>query len=144
MRLIIRPVDTFNSAVEKMLKLCCEYQEKYSSRQRQYPFNNCVNDPVIFHAQQFSQRIYSFSFPGAHFRQRWVFAFMCFLGLFHAYAMRACLSITLTEMVITKEPDVTFDDSCPFNTIENVTATGAHARSREIYSWNEEIQVSRL
>ncbi|XP_058808281.1 putative inorganic phosphate cotransporter [Phymastichus coffea] len=75
-----------------------------------------------------------------HFRQRWVFALMCFLGLFHAYAMRACLSITLTEMVITSEPDVAYDDSCPFNVIENVTVTDASARSREIYSWNEETQ----
>ncbi|XP_076627177.1 putative inorganic phosphate cotransporter [Colletes latitarsis] len=41
--------------------------------------------------------------------QRWVFAVMGFLALFNAYAMRVCLSITLTEMVLPQ--DITIDES---------------------------------
>ena len=37
---------------------------------------------------------------GGRIPQRWIFAIMGFLALFNAYAMRVCLSITITEMVI--------------------------------------------
>lgn len=39
-------------------------------------------------------------YAGGRIPQRWIFAIMGFLALFNAYAMRVCLSITITEMVI--------------------------------------------
>ena len=66
---------------------------------------------------------------------------MCFLGLFHAYAMRACLSITMTEMVVPIEPEELFDDSCKAESVQtnttNVTLSGGS------YEWSEYTQVKR-
>lgn len=66
---------------------------------------------------------------------------MCFLGLFHAYAMRACLSITLTKMVPPIESDVTFDDSCPSLPMETSLSGNATVYSGEVYEWSEHTQV---
>ncbi|XP_016837116.1 sialin-like [Nasonia vitripennis] len=73
-------------------------------------------------------------------RQRWVFAAMCFLGLFHAYAMRACLSIVMTKMVPPIESDVTLDDSCPSTTAEIHSSTNTTLHSEELYDWSEHTQ----
>ncbi|XP_017767230.1 PREDICTED: putative inorganic phosphate cotransporter isoform X2 [Eufriesea mexicana] len=59
--------------------------------------------------------------------QRWIFAIMGFLALFNAYAMRVCLSITITEMVIQTPGSATHNGhNCSVigeTTYENVAVT---------------------
>jgi ACS family sodium-dependent inorganic phosphate cotransporter len=69
---------------------------------------------------------------------------MGFLGLFNAYAMRACLSITITEMVIPTDLTTTsIDDTCHEfqNTTlsNNSSITNVHKGN---YDWNEYTQVT--
>lgn len=52
---------------------------------------------------------------GIQIQQRWVFAIMGFLAIFNAYTMRVCLSITITEMVVSEsknESTVTDENTC--------------------------------
>ena len=74
---------------------------------------------------------------------------MGFLGLFNAYAMRACLSITITQMVVPPEHTTEFkDDTCQL--LENMTQTagnssGGNAPPQPLhggtYEWSEYTQV---
>ncbi|XP_043464844.1 putative inorganic phosphate cotransporter isoform X4 [Leptopilina heterotoma] len=69
--------------------------------------------------------------------QRWVFAVMGFLALFIAYAMRVCLSIAITEMVIPHTDNGTKEETegqCPIeNDPKESTAGGT-------YDWDENTQ----
>lgn len=67
---------------------------------------------------------------------------MCFLALFNAYAMRVCLSIAITRMVVPVNvpEDEVLDDTCASldsgpSTPVNETATGG------TYEWSEYTQV---
>lgn len=78
-------------------------------------------------------------FPGIHIPQRWVFAVMGFFALFIAYAMRVCLSIAITEMVVPESHnDTIFDEgTCPVEEIsKNSTST-----SGGTYEWSQSTQV---
>ncbi|XP_051157949.1 putative inorganic phosphate cotransporter isoform X5 [Leptopilina boulardi] len=70
--------------------------------------------------------------------QRWVFAVMGFLALFIAYAMRVCLSIAITEMVIpqTDNGTKTEEGTCPIdkNDPPKESTVGG------TYAWDEETQ----
>ncbi|XP_058791446.1 sialin-like [Phymastichus coffea] len=70
--------------------------------------------------------------------QRWIFALMGFLGLFNAYAMRACLSISITEMAVpTEHATESRDDACQVNVTSSGNATAVHKGS---YEWTEYTQ----
>ena len=81
-------------------------------------------------------------FSGIRIPQRWVFAVMGFLALFIAYAMRVCLSIAITEMVVPEKynNDTIFDeDVCeayPDDNPKNSTST-----SGGTYEWSQSTQV---
>ncbi|XP_014223244.1 putative inorganic phosphate cotransporter [Trichogramma pretiosum] len=77
-----------------------------------------------------------------HIPQRWIFALMGFLGLFNAYAMRACLSITITQMVVpTTHAFISEDETCRFNdTISTNTTVYPDVTSKGIYNWDETLQ----
>ena len=66
---------------------------------------------------------------------------MGFLALFNAYAMRICLSIAITEMVVPLNITEEFiDDTCSnlaSETLTNVTTVF----SRGTYEWSEYTQV---
>ena len=67
---------------------------------------------------------------------------MAFLALFNAYAMRICLSIAITEMVVPLNiTEELIDDTCT-NLIKepysNNTAIDSH---RGTYEWSEYTQV---
>ncbi|XP_033214215.1 sialin-like isoform X2 [Belonocnema kinseyi] len=73
-----------------------------------------------------------------HIPQRWVFAVMGFFALFIAYAMRVCLSIAITEMVVPENHnDTIFDEgACPAEEIlKNSTST-----SGGTYEWSQSTQ----
>jgi hypothetical protein len=74
--------------------------------------------------------------------QRWIFALMGFLALLNAYAMRVCLSIAITEMVVQPNSSTAAQGSCPLNihVSGNSTADSSH---KGIYPWSEEEQVRR-
>lgn len=64
---------------------------------------------------------------------------MGFLALFNAYAMRVCLSIAITEMVLPENKTVTSTEGlCPADNI----ASNSTPSSGGTYRWNEETQVS--
>lgn len=78
---------------------------------------------------------------GIRIQQRWIFAIMGFLALFNAYAMRICLSIAITEMVVPLNITEEFiDDTCSElanKQLSNVTT----AHGSGIYDWSEYTQV---
>ena len=68
---------------------------------------------------------------------------MCFWASFIAYAMRNCLSMTITRMV--KDPpkqDVLVQDTCPDYVFEN--SVNNNYTSNENYEWNEAQQVNNF
>ncbi|XP_029050700.1 putative inorganic phosphate cotransporter [Osmia bicornis bicornis] len=74
--------------------------------------------------------------------QRWIFAIMGFLAVFNAYAMRVCLSITITEMVrasenTTKPIDDTCDPMGGNDLDDNVDFKPSNAKQ---YEWDERTQ----
>ncbi|XP_012343684.1 putative inorganic phosphate cotransporter isoform X1 [Apis florea] len=74
--------------------------------------------------------------------QRWIFAIMGFLALFNAYAMRVCLSITITEMVIPMK-NATHNDqyTCRINTTENgMDDNDLKPSNAKKYDWDEMMQ----
>ncbi|XP_014215960.1 putative inorganic phosphate cotransporter [Copidosoma floridanum] len=73
----------------------------------------------------------------AQIPQRWVFVFMGFLALFSAYAMRVCLSITVTQMVVPIHEKTTnfTDDTCPG--LENDAPDRPTAFTGGTYEWSE-------
>ncbi|XP_011496713.1 PREDICTED: sialin-like [Ceratosolen solmsi marchali] len=71
--------------------------------------------------------------------QRWIFALMGFLALLNAYAMRVCLSIAITEMVMQPNSSTIADGSCPSNIHISGNST-ADNTNKGIYNWNEEEQ----
>ncbi|XP_058793473.1 sialin-like isoform X2 [Phymastichus coffea] len=85
----------------------------------------------------------------ARIPQRYVFALMCFFGLFNAFAMRSCLSIAITEMVGSSSEAVIDDDACTYDDIplpsksstDNSGSGVIHANTtRETYDWSEYTQ----
>ncbi|XP_053987943.1 putative inorganic phosphate cotransporter isoform X1 [Hylaeus volcanicus] len=69
--------------------------------------------------------------------QRWVFAVMGFLALFNAYAMRVCLSITITEMVYPSTSENHTEDVCEYEpdvfAVTNLTRTSVNGKR---YDWD--------
>ncbi|XP_058791949.1 putative inorganic phosphate cotransporter isoform X2 [Phymastichus coffea] len=76
----------------------------------------------------------------AYVPQRWVFAVMGFLALLNAYAMRVCLSITITEMTLPREGSVAGEEICSQLIPGNATGGGAAPARRGTYDWDEELQ----
>ncbi|KAJ8681205.1 hypothetical protein QAD02_016992 [Eretmocerus hayati] len=74
--------------------------------------------------------------------QRWILALMGFLGLFNAYAMRACLNITITEMVAPTNHHVQHfvDDTCSFTEDELPSNSTVAKTSSGTYDWSEVTQ----
>ncbi|XP_046627286.1 putative inorganic phosphate cotransporter isoform X1 [Neodiprion virginianus] len=70
--------------------------------------------------------------------QRWIFALMGFLAITNAYAMRICLSLAITEMVVSEDStDDTVDETlCP---ADNTTTTSS-SNSAGTYDWDESLQ----
>jgi ACS family sodium-dependent inorganic phosphate cotransporter len=65
---------------------------------------------------------------------------MCFLALFNAYAMRACLSIAITEMVVpTIVTDDIRDETCP--SMDVISPTNETRHFQGMYEWDEYTQV---
>ena len=79
--------------------------------------------------------------PGVHIQQRWIFAIMAFAALFNLYAMRICLSIAITEMVVPLNvTEELIDDTCSHLSspqLENVTRVADSGN----YDWSEYTQV---
>lgn len=80
---------------------------------------------------------------GGRIPQRWIFAIMGFLALFNAYAMRICLSITITEMVIPMKNAMHNDQyTCQINTTENgMDDNDVKPSNAKKYDWDEMMQV---
>ena len=77
---------------------------------------------------------------GVNIPQRWIFALMCFFALFNAYAMRACLSIAITEMVVpTTITEEVLDDTCPSPIVESTANHTLHQGGT--FEWDEYTQV---
>lgn len=88
--------------------------------------------------------MFLFDSQGASIPQRWIFALMCFLALFNAYAMRACLSIAITEMVSTTKVNTEkglLDDTCPSFELLPVVANETRVHHRGTFDWSEYTQV---
>lgn len=87
---------------------------------------------------------------GSSIPQRYVFALMCFFGLFNAFAMRSCLSIAITEMVRTSGEKVIDDNACTYDDIivpKNISSNGVDVSQKnstrgEYYDWSEYTQVT--
>ncbi|XP_076545097.1 putative inorganic phosphate cotransporter isoform X2 [Osmia lignaria lignaria] len=73
--------------------------------------------------------------------QRWIFAIMGFLAVFNAYAMRVCLSITITEMVraseITTKPNNGTCQMMGNDLDDNADSKPSNAKQ---YEWDERTQ----
>lgn len=66
---------------------------------------------------------------------------MGFLALFNAYAMRVCLSIAVTRMVVPiNETKEYLDDTCP--TFEDETPANSTAFRGGTFEWSEYTQVN--
>ncbi|XP_011506274.1 PREDICTED: sialin-like isoform X2 [Ceratosolen solmsi marchali] len=64
---------------------------------------------------------------------------MCFLALFNAYAMRACLSIAITEMVVPiTVPEAVQDETCPSMDVKLPINQTKHFEGT--YEWDEYTQ----
>ncbi|KAK1129788.1 hypothetical protein K0M31_019498 [Melipona bicolor] len=74
--------------------------------------------------------------------QRWVFAIMGFLALFNAYAMRVCLSITITEMVVPMHKNVTnvVENTCPITDDDRQEGEDMRPSNAKKYEWSETMQ----
>ncbi|XP_043524974.1 putative inorganic phosphate cotransporter isoform X1 [Frieseomelitta varia] len=74
--------------------------------------------------------------------QRWVFAIMGFLALFNAYAMRVCLSITITEMVVPMHKNVTHvvENTCPITDDDRQEGEDMSPSNAKKYEWSETMQ----
>ncbi|XP_017798778.1 PREDICTED: putative inorganic phosphate cotransporter [Habropoda laboriosa] len=73
--------------------------------------------------------------------QRWIFAIMGFLALFNAYAMRVCLSITITEMVRTPETEAPSDNGCSaMEEDRKVVNTTRSTNNAQQYEWDGMMQ----
>ena len=70
---------------------------------------------------------------------------MCFLGLFNAYSMRACLSIAITEMVYPPEDDGRGDTVCkaPHSSGPNSTEAYKKIEEGDRYHWDQLMQVKK-
>ncbi|KAG8039041.1 hypothetical protein G9C98_003348 [Cotesia typhae] len=77
---------------------------------------------------------------GIQIQQRWVFAIMGFLAIFNAYTMRVCLSITITEMVVSehKNTSTVIDDDVCSN--ENHQLDPPVNSTSGSYHWDESLQ----
>ena len=74
--------------------------------------------------------------------QRYVFALMCFFGLFNAFAMRGCLSIAITEMTIPLPQSGNIDDkTCTYDDQKVPTNSSSGIGSFQKYDWDEYTQV---
>ncbi|XP_076756868.1 putative inorganic phosphate cotransporter [Xylocopa sonorina] len=72
--------------------------------------------------------------------QRWIFAIMGFLALLNAYAMRVCLSITITEMVRAPEKTIhSSEHSCPV-VEEDWHVNEVRPSNAKKYDWDGELQ----
>ncbi|CAK9834371.1 Putative inorganic phosphate cotransporter [Anthophora retusa] len=73
--------------------------------------------------------------------QRWIFAIMGFLALFNAYAMRVCLSITITEMVRVPE-GITHDSrgSCQVRDEGQGAVNTTRPTNAQQYDWDGMMQ----
>ncbi|XP_076292549.1 putative inorganic phosphate cotransporter isoform X2 [Lasioglossum baleicum] len=70
-------------------------------------------------------------------QQRWVFAIMGFLALLNAYAMRVCLSITITEMVQQESTsNHTDSNSCPIIEEDQVHTNQTRPSGAKLYDWD--------
>lgn len=73
---------------------------------------------------------------------------MSFLALFNAFAMRGCLNIAITEMVVTPEVQkssvVIDNDACAYDDdsldLYNLSVSN-HYPGKELYDWDEYTQV---
>ncbi|CAD1468967.1 unnamed protein product [Heterotrigona itama] len=63
---------------------------------------------------------------------------MGFLALFNAYAMRVCLSITITEMVVHKNVTVSADNTCLNDEQNDEDTRPSNAKK---YEWSETMQL---
>ncbi|KAG7210886.1 hypothetical protein KM043_012367 [Ampulex compressa] len=77
-----------------------------------------------------------------HVPQRWVFAVMGFLALLNAYAMRVCLSITITEMVQipSHTTNAIVDDTCNISQDDIHNNNEKKTVSSDVYDWDEYTQ----
>ncbi|XP_014223284.1 sialin-like [Trichogramma pretiosum] len=75
-------------------------------------------------------------------QQRWVFAVMAFLALFNAYAMRMCLSITITEMAqpVNFTQEMIDLETCPNLDNQLGNGTSVTVTGGGIYQWDEHLQ----
>ncbi|KAJ8682771.1 hypothetical protein QAD02_018563 [Eretmocerus hayati] len=73
----------------------------------------------------------------AYIPQRWVFAIMGFLALVNAYAMRVCLSITITEMTAPLNKSEHLDNTCP---VQPSDKSGGKVSGNGTFQWDEETQ----
>ena len=80
---------------------------------------------------------------GGRIPQRWVFAIMGFLALFNAYAMRVCLSITITEMVVPMHKNETnvVENTCPITDDDRQEGEDMRPSNAKKYEWSETMQV---
>lgn len=67
---------------------------------------------------------------------------MGFLAVFNAYAMRVCLSITITEMVSNKHMSnqTSLDNTCPVSHTEQKSKNETRAENAKLYDWDENLQ----
>lgn len=75
---------------------------------------------------------------GSTLLQRWIFAWMVSLGSMNSFAMRTCLSIAITDMVVIERiiPNGTnSEDSFP------AESTSSRSTRGETYEWDEYTQV---
>ncbi|XP_058791623.1 putative inorganic phosphate cotransporter [Phymastichus coffea] len=74
-------------------------------------------------------------------QQRWVFAVMGFFGLFNAYALRICLSIAITEMVVPLNiTEELIDDTCSNLVVQPANVSTPIASNGATYKWSEYTQ----
>ena len=80
-----------------------------------------------------------------NFPKRWIIGFMCFWGSFIAYAMRAGLSMTITEMVTRVELEknnINESEVCTEYPLILPTNSSNHPYQGKLYNWTSSQQVN--
>lgn len=83
-------------------------------------------------------------YTGLKLPQRWIIVILGFLSLFNEYAMRICLSITITEMTLPPNNTMSLTDetSCSTSNHRNITHVAIAENSNvDKYNWSEHTQV---
>lgn len=116
---------------------------RHSFRAVNLGLSSLRHDSVSLFIDAITNKRYVYMHTGGRIPQRWIFAIMGFLALFNAYAMRVCLSITITEMVIPMHENTThfYDNTCP---VRNESGKGGNNGTQSYakrYEWSETMQV---